>query len=201
MLSSDNFTIGKASHESNNKYTSKKWLCYTLFKNTRIECADNIITVSNKKNKIILPKICNDFYIEIDKNDIYIICHVCKYNFQKVFFRKIVGTYKSLVQNAINGLINEYIYKMKINGVGYKAIIENDLLKVNLNYSHMKEYKIPSNVFVSLEKNNTVIVFKSIDKFVVRSFMSKIRCIRSIYKGTGIYYENETILTKKVIKK
>lgn len=89
-----------------------------------------------------------------------------------------------------------FIKQLEINGVGYRASVNNRILELYLGFSHTINYNIPDNIDISVDKN--LISIKGIDKQQVGQVASEIRRFRppEPYKGKGIKYFNETILRK-----
>jgi large subunit ribosomal protein L6 len=112
------------------------------------------------------------------------------------------GLARSLVNNMIIGVGEGFTKKLEINGVGYRASIDGDLLVLTLGYSHDIIYPIPEKVEVKCLKN-TLISVTGCDKQLVGQVCADIRSLRKPepYKGKGIKYENEVILRKEGKKK
>lgn len=106
------------------------------------------------------------------------------------------GTYRALANNIVEGMSKGFIKQLEINGVGYRASVNNRILELYLGFSHPVNYNIPDNIDISVDKN--LISIKGIDKQQVGQVASEIRRFRppEPYKGKGIKYFNETILRK-----
>ena len=116
--------------------------------------------------------------------------------------RALWGTFRSLVQNNVTGVIEGFEKRLEIVGVGYKAEVSSDKLTLNVGYSHPVELEIPDGLEVKVEKNK--IFVSGIDRQAVGQFASQTRAVRKPepYKGKGIKYEDEIIRRKagKVVK-
>jgi large subunit ribosomal protein L6 len=68
---------------------------------------------------------------------------------------------------------------------------------MNLGYSHLIEYDIPTDIAVSVDKQN-VISIQGIDKQQVGQVAAEVRAFRSpdSYKGKGVRYQGEYIRLK-----
>lgn len=112
------------------------------------------------------------------------------------------GTFRSLLQNAVQGVTIGFAKKLEIVGVGYKVHAAADKLVMNLGYSHPIEIAVPKGLEVKVEKNT--ITVSGIDKQLVGEFSALIRSKRKPepYKGKGIKYSDEVIRRKagKVVK-
>lgn len=106
------------------------------------------------------------------------------------------GTYRSLFNNIIIGLDQGFTKSLEINGVGYRASVQGNVLNLQLGYSHDINYDIPEGLEIKVEKN--VITITGTDKQVVGQVAAKIREFRppEPYKGKGVKYSNEVIIRK-----
>jgi large subunit ribosomal protein L6 len=106
------------------------------------------------------------------------------------------GTYRSLAQNIITGLTSGFEKKLEINGVGYRAAVNGDILELQLGFSHPIKYEYPKGLVITVEKN--LVTIKGDDKQVVGQVAAEIRSFRppEPYKGKGVKYVNEQIIRK-----
>ena len=107
------------------------------------------------------------------------------------------GLYRSLINNMIVGVSKKFTLVLILQGVGYKAIVKENLLILNLGYSHIIQLEIPKNISVTVIKN-TVLNLVSCNKEELGLFAARIRFYRlpEPYKGKGIRYETEIIKRK-----
>jgi len=107
------------------------------------------------------------------------------------------GLYRSLLNNMVQGVSQGFTRNLVINGVGYRAELNGQVLLLNLGYSNQIEYVVPEGVQVNVEGNNKLAV-SGIDKAQVGQVASEIRKLRppEPYKGKGIRYENESVRRK-----
>ena len=112
------------------------------------------------------------------------------------------GLARTLVNNMVIGVVEGFTKRLEINGVGYKANMDGDLLILTLGYSHEIIYPIPKDIEIKCIKNNLIEV-TGCDKQLVGQVCADIRSLRKPepYKGKGIKYENEVILRKEGKKK
>lgn len=110
---------------------------------------------------------------------------------------RITGLFASLVRNAIRGVNEGFRKELELVGVGYKAEIVGDTLKLALGFSHPVEYKIPEGVKITVE-GNTKVVVAGVDKQEVGQVAAGIRKLRppEPYKGKGIRYVGEVVRRK-----
>ena len=106
------------------------------------------------------------------------------------------GTFRSLADNVIIGLVDGYEKKLEINGVGYKATVNGNTLVLNLGFSHPINHQFPKDVQIAVEKN--LVTIKGNDKQVVGQVAAEIRNYRppEPYKGKGVKYLEEHIIRK-----
>ncbi|MFH0890937.1 MAG: 50S ribosomal protein L6 [Candidatus Liptonbacteria bacterium] len=107
-----------------------------------------------------------------------------------------VGTVWSLIRNSIVGVTEGYRKVLEIEGVGYKAVLENQNLMISLGYVHPVKFPIPPGITVAVEKNT--ISLGGIDKNLVGQTAAEIRKLKKPepYKGKGIRYQGEIIRRK-----
>ncbi|MCX6077730.1 MAG: 50S ribosomal protein L6 [Campylobacterales bacterium] len=106
------------------------------------------------------------------------------------------GTYRALAANIVTGLVTGYTKQLEINGVGYRAAVNGNVLNLQLGYSHDINYELPESMEAVVEKN--VITIKSHDKQALGQVAAKIRSFRppEPYKGKGVKYMEEHIARK-----
>lgn len=108
------------------------------------------------------------------------------------------GLTRTLVNNMITGVVEEYKVELKINGVGYRAQKQGTKLSMNLGYSHPVVMEAPQGITFDVPDANTIIV-RGIDKEVVGQTAAVVRTKRppEVYKGKGIKYADEHIRRKE----
>ncbi|MBU0721779.1 50S ribosomal protein L6 [bacterium] len=106
------------------------------------------------------------------------------------------GTYRALSANIVTGLTTGYTRSLEINGVGYRASVAGNVLKLQLGFSHDINYELPEGIEAGVEKN--VITLKGHDKQVIGQVAAEIRSFRppEPYKGKGVKYVEEHIVRK-----
>jgi len=107
------------------------------------------------------------------------------------------GLTRALLNNMVQGVINNFEKKLEIVGVGNRAAMEGQTLVLNVGFSHPVKMPAPQGIVFSVEKN--IIIVKGIDKGLVGQTAAKIRKIRppEPYKGKGIRYFGEEIKLKE----
>ena len=112
------------------------------------------------------------------------------------------GMTRTLINNMVAGVSQGFSKVLEINGVGYRAAIEEGILTLQLGYSHDIKLAIPGDLEVKCTKPTEILV-TGIDKQRVGQFASEIRKLRKPepYKGKGIKYQEEFIRRKEGKKK
>ena len=112
--------------------------------------------------------------------------------------RSLHGLTRTLLNNMIHGVKEEYQRELQINGVGYRAAKQGTKLVLNLGYSHPVEMEAPEGITFDVPNANTIIV-KGIDKELVGQTAAVIRTKRppEVYRGKGIKYAEEVIRRKE----
>jgi len=111
------------------------------------------------------------------------------------------GLYRSLINNMIVGVSDGYKRELELVGVGYRANANNNVLELNLGYSHSIFLAIPQEIKVATtaEKGqNPKIILEGIDKELIGLICAKIRSLRKVepYKGKGIRFVGEVVRRK-----
>jgi len=112
--------------------------------------------------------------------------------------RSLHGLTRTLINNMIQGVVNEYTKTLEINGVGYRAAKQGKKLVLTLGYSHPVEMEEPAGITFEVPTPNQIIV-KGIDKELVGQTAAVIRTKRppEVYRGKGIKYAEEVIRRKE----
>jgi len=111
--------------------------------------------------------------------------------------RSLHGLYRTLINNMVIGVSEQFELTLILKGVGYRAVVQGKEIVLSLGYSHPVNIDIPESVSVEVVQNTTINL-KSCDKELLGLFASNIRAWRrpEPYKGKGILYKNEQILRK-----
>ena len=111
--------------------------------------------------------------------------------------RSLHGLYRTLINNMVIGVSEQFQLTLILKGVGYRALVQGKEIILSLGYSHPVKMDIPDTISVEVAQNTTINL-KSCDKELLGLFASKIRAWRrpEPYKGKGILYKNEQIIRK-----
>ncbi|MCI2394440.1 50S ribosomal protein L6 [Aliiroseovarius sediminis] len=112
------------------------------------------------------------------------------------------GMSRTVIANLVTGVSDGFKKELEINGVGYRAQMQGNVLKLNLGLSHDVDFVPPEGVTVTAPKQ-TQIVVEGVDPQLVGQVAANIRAWRKPepYKGKGIKYKDEYIFRKEGKKK
>ncbi len=112
--------------------------------------------------------------------------------------RSIHGLTRTLINNMIIGVKEEFKKELEVNGVGYRVQKKGNNLVLTLGYSHPVEVEAPAGITFDVPNPNQIIV-KGIDKELVGQTAAVIRTKRppEVYRGKGIKYAEEVIRRKE----
>ena len=115
---------------------------------------------------------------------------------------KIWGTTRSIIANAVIGVTSGHEKILELNGVGFRASLKENILNLQLGFSHDTSYTIPKEVKITLEKS-TIIKIIAIDKELVGKVAAEIKMLKPVepYKGKGIKERGQYVLRKEGKKK
>ena len=185
------------------------------YKNLRILLTNKYLIIVNQNGiikfktnfyNIFIDSINKIFYFDLNNyknidsnlkyffiNKLYLIN-----NYSSVFLLNYSLNYLNLLFN--NLYYNYYNYTLTINlkGIGYKFVIEDNMLKIRVGYSHYINYAMNPDIYFVI-KNPTSLTFYSNSKLNIKKIAAFIKLYKktNLYKGTGIFYDNEFINLKK----
>ena len=112
------------------------------------------------------------------------------------------GMSRTMVANLVQGVTEGFKKELEISGVGYRAQMQGNVLRLNLGYSHDVNFEVPDGVTITAPKQ-TQIVVEGADQQQVGQVAANIRGWRGPepYKGKGIKYAGEFIFRKEGKKK
>ena len=68
------------------------------------------------------------------------------------------GMSRSMIQNLVDGVTGGFKKEMEIQGVGYRAAMAGNVLKLSLGYSHEVNFEVPAGVTVATPKQTEITV-------------------------------------------
>jgi len=112
------------------------------------------------------------------------------------------GMSRTMVANLATGVSTGFKKELELSGVGYRAQMQGNTLKLSLGYSHDVNFEVPEGVTVTSAKPTEILV-EGIDEQQVGQVAANIRAWRKPepYKGKGIKYKGEYIFRKEGKKK
>ena len=112
--------------------------------------------------------------------------------------RALHGLGRALINNMVRGVSEGFVKKLEIQGVGFKAAVQGNVVNLSLGYSHPLNYPIPAQIKVTVEEN-TKVTIEGPDKHLVGLVASEIRAFYppEPYKGKGVRYSDEHVVRKE----
>jgi large subunit ribosomal protein L6 len=158
---------------------------------TKVEKQGDFVIVKGPKGEL---KTKIDKIVNVNISDKEIVVSVKNEDSKKE--KSMWGLYRSLINNMVVGVNEEFEKKLEVNGVGYRVQQAGKKLILNVGYSNPFEYEIPEGISAEVEGN--IITIKGIDKQQVGEVSAQIRKVRKPepYKGKGIKYLDEIIRRK-----
>jgi large subunit ribosomal protein L6 len=157
---------------------------------------DNLVTVKGAKGELV-KKINNAVTIEIADKIINI-----KPNDESKTANMQSGTARSVINNMVVGVNQGFEKKLQLVGVGYRAKAQGNSVNLTLGFSHPVDHALPQGVTAETP-SQTEIVLKSANKELLGKVAADIRAYRQpeAYKGKGVRYADERVITKEAKKK
>ncbi len=162
-----------------------------LPQNVDVNYTDSEITVKGKFGTLQteIPDVIN-----ITETDGQLCVNITK---EKKNSKAFHGLYRTLINNMVVGVSEQFNLTLILKGVGYRAVVQGNEIVLNLGYSHPVKMEIPKDVSVEVVQNTTINL-KSCNKELLGLFAANIRAWRQPepYKGKGILYKDEQIIRK-----
>jgi large subunit ribosomal protein L6 len=111
--------------------------------------------------------------------------------------RALHGLTRSLIANMVEGVTDGFSKQLEIQGVGYRARLQGNVLELSVGYSHPVSITAPEGIEFEVPQPTQVVV-RGIDKQLVGEVAARIRRVRppEPYKGKGIRYVGEHVRRK-----
>ena len=163
----------------------------TIPKEVKVELNNNKIKVSGERGTLEI-NIHPDIQVKIEEDKIYI-----SRPSDGRFHRSLHGLSRALINNMVKGVSSGFEKILEIQGVGYRAVLEDGKMAIQIGYSHPISIEPPKGIEFEVEKQK-IIKIKGIDKQLVGETAAKIRLLRKPepYKGKGIRYIDEVVRRK-----
>jgi len=163
----------------------------TIPKEVKVELSNNKIKVSGERGTLEI-NIHPDIQVKIEEDKIYI-----SRPSDGRFHRSLHGLSRALINNMVKGVSSGFEKILEIQGVGYRAVLEDGKMVIQIGYSRPISIEPPKGIEFEVEKQK-IIKIKGIDKQLVGETAAKIRLLRKPepYKGKGIRYIDEVVRRK-----
>ena len=159
----------------------------------KVNIAQREVTVEGKLGKLVWmhrPEVT----VEVDAANKEIV--VSRKNDERLP-RALHGLTRALIRNMVEGVATGYEKKLEIQGVGYLAAVQKDVLQLRVGFANEVHKKIPAGLTVTCP-DQTHIVIRGTDRQKVGQFAAEVRAVRKPepYKGKGVRYEGEQVRRK-----
>merc|ERR1712176_369816 len=121
----------------------------------------SIIIVQGKFG-VLETKIPQTIDIVQDKNVLNLVLKNKARNFQALH-----GLYRTLINNMIVGVSEQFHLTLILKGVGYRATVQNDQIILNLGYSHPVSLAIPESISVEISQNKNIKIIRSLKSYKI----------------------------------
>jgi large subunit ribosomal protein L6 len=157
----------------------------------KISLEQLMLTISGPKGTLVRP-VPEQLDLEVDQQSI----HVRRRDDSRTS-RSLHGLMRALVFNMVQGVSQGFTKSLEIQGTGYRADVQNNVLNLSLGYSHPINFDLPEGVKATVERQNLVRL-EAIDKELLGQTAARIRALRAVepYKGKGIRYSGEKVHRK-----
>jgi len=160
-------------------------------KDVKVKLTDSILEVVGPTGRLS-HRIPSEIQISIEPEQI-----VVKRPNDHRTTRCLHGLTRALIANMITGVTQGFEKRLEIQGIGYRADLQGNVLRLTLGFSHPVLFPLPEGVKVEVERQTSIKV-KGIDKQLVGSVAAQIRSLKppEPYKGKGIRYVGEYVKLK-----
>lgn len=112
--------------------------------------------------------------------------------------RAMYGTARAIVANMVKGVVEPYSKDLLIEGVGFRATVNGNLINLELGHSHPVNHPIPEGVTVTVADNVKIHV-EGADKQKVGQVAAEIKDYYPVepYKGKGVRIVGEYVRRKE----
>lgn len=160
-------------------------------KDAKIEFKDGTVFVDGPKGKLSRV-LSRRISVEIKDNQVFV-----KRATDIKTDKALHGLSRALIVNMLKGVTEGYVKELEIQGVGFKAQVQGNVLNMALGFSHPINFTIPAGIKIEAPKNTQVII-SGIDKEKVGEVAAELRAIYppEPYKGKGVRYLGEYVKKK-----
>lgn len=108
-------------------------------------------------------------------------------------------TWEIIFRNIVNGCSRQYLNRLVLKGVGYKAFLKSkDNIELKIGYSHPSNFLINNSPLSIDVYKNLIIQLNSPFKDQLGSIAASLKSLKKtdVYKGKGILYKREKLNLK-----
>ena len=159
----------------------------------KVSVAGNLVKVEGPKGKMSFP-FNPQVTVTVDKGEV----RVARPDESRLS-KGLHGLTRTLVKNAIDGVVKGYDRGLEISGVGFKAEVKGKDIHFALGFSHPVVFKLPEGITAEVDAKQTKVTVKGVDKHLLGLTAAKMRDLRppEPYKGKGIKYAEEIVRRKE----
>jgi large subunit ribosomal protein L6 len=165
----------------------------TIPEKVKIESKEGLLEITGPLGKVNqkLPKGIN---IKIENN----VATLAPESATDETLRALHGLARTLVQNAVTGVLTGFKKDLEIQGLGYRAQVTGDKLTLSLGFAYPIEFKLPAGIKATVDAKQTFVSITGVDAYLVGEVAARIRRLKKPepYKGSGIRYVGERIIRK-----
>ena len=164
----------------------------TILEGVEVKVDGNHVTVKGPKG-MLERDINENLTVSVEEGKV-----IVKRPNDEAEMKSIHGLTRTLINNMVIGVKDEFKKELEINGVGYRVQKQGNDLNLTLGYSHPVIYKAPEGISFDVPNPNSITV-RGIDKELVGQVAAEIRTKRppEVYRGKGIKYVDEVIRRKE----
>jgi large subunit ribosomal protein L6 len=160
----------------------------------KVQVVDHTITVEGKLGKLeweFRPE------ISVAYDDGTKLITVARQNDERQS-RALHGLTRALIVNMIVGVTQGYEKRLEIQGVGYLAAVQGQILQLRVGLANELQVPIPEGLKISVPDQQHVVI-QGIEKQKVGHFAAAVRALRKPepYKGKGIRFLGEVVRRKQ----
>jgi large subunit ribosomal protein L6 len=113
--------------------------------------------------------------------------------------RAMWGTARSLIEGMVTGVQEPYKKDLEINGVGFRANLQGQVLNLALGFSHPVNITVPAGINVDVDKSGTKLSVTGCDKQAVGQLAADIKSWYPVepYKGKGVRIVGQFVRRKE----
>ena len=156
-----------------------------------VACEGDVVTVKGPKGTLS-ERVPSEIELAVGDGNVSL-----KRKDDKTESRAAHGLARALVANMVRGVTEPFVKELEIQGVGYRADMAGNTLKLLLGFSHPVEMPVPEGLQVSVDRN-VIVKITGINRMQVGQFAADVRSLRppEPYKGKGIRYLGEQVRRK-----